>query len=230
VTCFPSASVRNADLCAVVLLSITTFLLQVHHLSCLNGWTFGNIAGSARDLSMFYRDLFINEPPRSAVTSGNLTRAAQVSREEREAAVRRGNTPVDQRSYDVGGGVGGGGEDGGVGDGVGGGGAAAASLLPADLLVEMQRWRNLTNEWTDGWGELGIYYGLALFHSGEFARLVVPGTGDGATTPLLGHPGGDYGSSSSPVCGYNTEYRFGLCVLMPSAQVRFISTIARQLH
>ena len=168
-------------------------------MSCLNGWTTGNIAGSARDLSMFYRDLFFNEPTSAASAGKTPARSALADKEDAMALVD-GVTRAER--------------------------ANAAALLPEDLLLDMQKWRNLTNDWTDGWGDLGIYYGLALFHSGEFSRLVIPGTGDGKTTPLLGHPGGDYGSSSSPVCGYNTEYRFGLCVLMPSAQVIPVSAPA----
>ena len=34
---------------------------------------------------------------------------------------------------------------------------AAVALLPKDLLMEMQQWRNLTNSWADGWDDLGIW-------------------------------------------------------------------------
>jgi hypothetical protein len=64
----------------------------------------------------------------------------------------------------------------------------------------------------------GRRYGLALFRCGEFEHIVVPGTGDPAGAVLWGHPGSDYGSSSSPVCGWNDAYGFGICVLMNSVQ------------
>ena len=32
-----------------------------------------------------------------------------------------------------------------------------------------------------------------------------------------GHPGADWGSLSSPVCGYNPAYKFGVCVVYNSA-------------
>ena len=36
--------------------------IDLYDYSCLNGWAMGNIAASARDLSMFFRDLFSPTP------------------------------------------------------------------------------------------------------------------------------------------------------------------------
>jgi hypothetical protein len=35
-----------------------------------------------------------------------------------------------------------------------------AGLLPPHLLAKMRGWRNLTNDWTAGYAELGIWYGV----------------------------------------------------------------------
>lgn len=55
---------------------------------------------------------------------------------------------------------------------------------------------------------------------------MVPGTGPRENAILWGHPGSDYGSTSSPVCGWNDAYNFGICVLMNSAQGMNCSTEA----
>lgn len=91
-----------------------------------------------------------------------------------------------------------------------------AILKPATV-AEMLRWQNLTNDWTAGYPEVGVWYGLATYRSGEFAYLTVPGTGDPASTVLYGHPGADWGSLSSPVCGYNPAFGFGICLVYNSA-------------
>ena len=90
-------------------------------------------------------------------------------------------------------------------------------LLPPALVASMQTWGNLTNDWADQYASLGIEYGLGLYRCGEFSRIVVPGTGPDKTAELLGHPGADWGSMSSPVCGYNVANDFGICVTYNSA-------------
>ena len=52
------------------------------------------------------------------------------------------------------------------------------ALLSAQSVHEMLKWTNLTNDWTEGYAELGVYYGLATFRCGEFSSIVVPGSGD----------------------------------------------------
>ena len=57
-------------------------------------------------------------------------------------------------------------------------------------------------------------YGLATYRCGEFEKIVVPGTGQPEGALMYGHPGSDYGSSCSPVCGYNNA-----SVTLPLARV-----------
>ena len=125
--------------------------------SCTNGWTMGNVAASAKDLAMFFRDVY------GVPTSRHM------------------------------------------------------ALLKKESVDEMLRWNNLTNDWTEGYAALGVYYGLATFRCGEFASIVVPGTGDPSSAVYYGHPGADWGSKSSPICGYNPSYNFGSCVVYNSA-------------
>lgn len=58
------------------------------------------------------------------------------------------------------------------------------AILKPDTVAAMLHWQNLTNGWTDGYAERGVWYGLATYRSGEFGFLAVPGTGDPASTIL----------------------------------------------
>ena len=53
---------------------------------------------------------------------------------------------------------------------------AGQSLLLPGYVSEMLKFKNLTNDWNEGWADLGIQYGLGTYRMGEFGRIVVPGT------------------------------------------------------
>eukprot|EP00854_Cymbomonas_tetramitiformis_P024663 gene24663-30009_t len=82
-------------------------------------------------------------------------------------------------------------------------------LLWQTSIREMMDWKMLVNSWCPG-----CYYGAGLFIEDPFKYNVKSGPGN--DTYLLAHPGADWGSISSPLCGYNTVHGLGLCLIANS--------------
>ena len=145
--------------------------IDLYDYSCLNGWAMGNIAASARDLSMFFRDLFSPTP----------------------------HAP---------------------------GAKPMLSPQSRDLMTDPKKMHMLSNSW---WaGHTNDTYSLGNMRILDFRPLVIPGTGDASDTDLWGHPGSDWGSGSSPLCGYNIKYGFGIC--MNAAQTQSMQCAVHTLY
>jgi len=91
---------------------------------------------------------------------------------------------------------------------------AGQRLVGEDSLDEMLSFKPLVNSWCPG-----CFYGAGILAPNAGAAIyptLDPARAEEAV--LRGHPGEDWGSSSSPLCGYNPSRGFGVCLAYNSVR------------
>jgi len=131
--------------------------LDLEEVSCLNGWTMGNIMTTPTDLATFFYDMVTLSP-------------------------------------------------------------SGQGFVNATTLDMMTQYHSLSDTWCVGpSGPGSCSYGLGLFKDqlGQDYFYLQNSSENIEKVRLTGHPGADWGSGVSP-CGYNTEYKFGVCIAYTS--------------